>query len=86
MKVKAKVKAVKAVKAVKLTRDQVMKAGKLNDCTSGEFIRMKILEGKLETKAIAGAVRKAFKASKATIADVYWNRNYLKNAGIKLAS
>jgi len=71
---------------VKLTREAVMKAAKATDRTAGEFIRAKILEGKLDTKAIADACRKAFKGSKATAADVYWNRNYLKQHGIKLAA
>jgi hypothetical protein len=86
---KAKAKKAKAKKVVKtngkLTRAEVMNAAKSKDRTAGEFIRARILEGKLETSAIADACRKAFKGSKATSSDVYWNRNYLKQHGISLS-
>lgn len=55
--------------------------------TTGEHFRARIVEGKLDNKAILAEVKKKHKGSTAGMSDLYWNRQYLKNHdGIKLPS
>lgn len=60
-------------------------SGKL-PATSGEFIRAKLVQGKLDTNGIVAEVKKRYKGSKVAPSDVYWNRGRLKREGIKLAA
>lgn len=52
--------------------------------TSGDFIRGRILQGKMDAEAIAAETRKKFKGHTTKPSDVYWNRGQLKAAGIKV--
>jgi len=87
----AKAKAKKGKKAgngaVKVKKD---KAYYLK-CTSGtppkasgDFIRGRILQGKMSAEDIATEVRKKFKGHSTKPSDVYWNRGQLKKAGISV--
>jgi hypothetical protein len=54
--------------------------------TSGELIRARLVEGKLDADAIVTEVKRRFKGSTTKKSDVYWQRGRLKKEGIKLAS
>jgi hypothetical protein len=47
--------------------------------TLGEHFRARIVEGKLSNEEILKEVKKVHKGTKAQMADLYWNRQYLKN-------
>lgn len=57
-------------------------AGKQKPATVGQFIRAKLLEGKLETDKIIAAVKKSFKQSKTKASDIYWNASQLRKTGL----
>lgn len=86
-KAKAKVKAATngAAKAPKVKKDKAyyMKAVSAPK-TSGDFIRGRILQGKMTAEEIATETRKKFKGHTTKPSDVYWNRGQLKAAGIKV--
>jgi hypothetical protein len=60
-----------------------LKKGKAPE-TSGELIRARLVEGKLNAEQIAAEVRKRYPGSTAKKSDVYWNRGRLKKEGVKL--
>ena len=62
-----------------------LKKGQKPD-TSGELIRARIVEGKLNAEQIAAEVRKRYPGSTAKKSDVYWNRARLKKEGVKLSA
>lgn len=47
--------------------------------TVGEHFRARIVEGKLDNKAIVAEVKKKHRGTTAGMSDLYWNRQYLKN-------
>lgn len=47
--------------------------------TVGEHFRARIVEGKLENQDIVKEVKAKHKGTKAGMADLYWNRQYIKN-------
>lgn len=73
--------------AKKLAAPMVVPAGgftKANcPATSGELIRARIVERKLEDEAIAAEVRKLFEGRTTGVSDVRWNRAQMAKAGLQ---